>query len=52
MSTRELDGWMHALHALSLYDARYFRPRDPVVKPPAEKKSEEKKTAEGTEKRP
>jgi hypothetical protein len=51
MSTRELDGWMHALHALTLYDARYFRPRDPV-KPAVEKTAEEKKTTKDTEKRP
>ena len=47
MSTRELDGWMHALHALTLYDARYFRPRD-AAKPAPEKKAAEKKAAEKT----
>jgi hypothetical protein len=34
MSTRELDGWMHALHVLAQYDARYFRPRDPAKPAP------------------
>jgi hypothetical protein len=46
MSTRELDGWMHALHALTLYDARLFRPRDAAAKAVAEKKAAEKKAAE------
>ncbi len=51
MSTRELDGWMHALHALTLYDARYFRPRD-AAKPAPEKKPAEKKAAEKTKRLP
>ena len=29
MSTRELDGWMHALHALTLYDCALFPPPRP-----------------------
>ena len=47
MSTRELDGWMHALHALRLYDTRFFRPRD-AAKPAPDKKPAEKKAAEKT----
>jgi hypothetical protein len=55
MSTRELDGWMHALHALTLYDARYFRLRDPKPapeKPAPEKKPAEKKAVEKTTRLP
>ncbi len=33
-STREIGAVMHALHALMLYDERFFMPADPIPEPP------------------
>jgi len=35
LSTREIGSVMRALHALALYDERYFQPADPAPQPPA-----------------
>ncbi|MBN2581315.1 MAG: hypothetical protein JXB10_20205 [Pirellulales bacterium] len=39
LSTREINSYAHALHALTVYDDRYFHPADDV-KPPAEPQPE------------
>jgi len=36
LSTREIDTVMHALHALSIYDERLFRPADPPPQAPGQ----------------
>jgi len=35
LSTREIGSVMRTLHALALYDERYFQPADPAPQPPA-----------------
>ena len=45
LSPREIETAMHAVHALMIYDARFFRPTDPKKPPPkAEKESDKKPT--------
>ena len=39
LSTREIGAVGHALHALTTYDERVFKPADSAEKPPAEKPS-------------
>jgi hypothetical protein len=39
LSTREIGAVGHALHALTMYDERVFKPADAAEKPPAEKPS-------------
>ncbi len=39
LSAKNLDGVMHALHSLSVYDARVFKPHDPKKVEGAEKKA-------------
>jgi len=45
LSTQEIDTVMHALHALSIYDERLFRPADPPPQPEGESGEESEKVA-------